>query len=93
MFEIGGADLWSRPAVTRVKDLAAKWIFGEGDIRRSFYVETEFDKAYLRQALATAPKRDVGEDNLVQLSREVALQRKAATEYWGRTKLLFGILA
>lgn len=85
MFDIGGTDIWSRPAVGRVKDHCRARIFASE--HRAWYMENAFDEAYLLQALKTSSSP--GEKK----SADVLEHEKAAAEYWTRTKLLFGPLA
>ncbi|KIV91506.1 hypothetical protein PV10_06038 [Exophiala mesophila] len=85
MFDIGGTDIWSRPAVSRVKDHCRARIFAAE--HRSWYMENAFDEAYLLQALKTTSSSDE------KPNADALLHEKAAAEYWTRTKLLFGPLA
>ncbi|KIX96750.1 uncharacterized protein Z520_07470 [Fonsecaea multimorphosa CBS 102226] len=81
MLEIGGTDLWSLPVVELVKEAVRSHIFRSES--KVWYVENEFDEAYLSIALG----RDTS-----TLPEEKA-NIKSASEYWARTKSLFGVLA
>jgi conserved oligomeric Golgi complex subunit 1 len=79
MLEVGGTDTWTLDAVEAVKVAVKQKIFVEGG-ERERYVRSEFDEAYLRAALGgevTGTEEGI---------------RKAAIDYWGRTRLLFGVL-
>ncbi|EXJ72470.1 uncharacterized protein A1O5_04974 [Cladophialophora psammophila CBS 110553] len=81
MLEIGGTDLWSLPVVELIKEAVRSHIFRPES--KCWYMENEFDEGYLSIALGhdeTAAARD----------KEML---KSASEYWTRTKTLFGVLA
>ena len=80
MLEIGGIDTWSSTAVKTVRKVTSLRIFHEEHKR--YYLRNEFDEVYLRTALG-------GSIDEVQVETGV---RKAAVEYWSRTRLLFGVL-
>ncbi|OAG43004.1 hypothetical protein AYO21_02623 [Fonsecaea monophora] len=81
MLDIGGTDLWSFPVVELVKEAVRSHIFSPE--RKAWYMENEFDELYLSIALG----RDTS-----AMARDKA-HIKSASEYWTRTKLLFGVLA
>lgn len=80
MLEIGGIDIWTSAAVKTVKEVTMRRIFDEE--HKKYYLRNEFDEVYLKTALG-------GNIDEVQVETGV---RKAAVEYWGRTRLLFGVL-
>lgn len=84
MTVIGATDIWCSPAVTLVKKKITARIFTSG--YQTYYVEHEFDEAYLRIALADEKDTDDPEKKKKRKS-------SAEFEYWTRTKLLFGVLS
>lgn len=81
MLEKGGIDLWTKPAVRKVRNLVLQRALSAE--KRDFYIRSELDEKYLEAALAekfaeTKPASD-------------SAARKAAS-YWNRTKTLYGIL-
>ena len=80
MLEVGGTDTWTRDAVGAVKGTVKQKIFVEG-VERDRYVRSGFDEVYLQTALGGEMNGETEEGI-----------RKAAVEYWGRTRLLFGVL-
>jgi hypothetical protein len=85
MAEVGGTDLWTSSALDALKKTTTDHIFALE--RKAWYMENDFDEAYLGMALGFET-RDEGE-----ISPEVQKQMRGAQEYWTRTKLLFGMLA
>ncbi|KEF61474.1 uncharacterized protein A1O9_03040 [Exophiala aquamarina CBS 119918] len=85
MFDIGGTDIWSTSGVAKVKNQVQARVFDAE--HKAAYVMNEFDEAYLRAALNVAgnPSDDT--------SHLAGPQTQAAQDYWGRTKLLFGLLS
>ena len=81
MLEVGGTDIWSSAAVRALKSAVAAKVFQE-DFKHA-YAESALDEAYLAAALGHPASTSEGS----------AEQKKAAWEYWGRTKLLFGVLS
>ena len=81
MFEIGGTDVWSPAAVKAVRAAVVGEVF-DGK-KQVAYVSGAFDEQYLAAALSH-------QDSSLRGSSE---QKKAAKEYWNRTKLLFGVLS
>jgi conserved oligomeric Golgi complex subunit 1 len=79
LMEIGGTDLLSQPLVERVKESVRLKIFEEKALKEHC-IDNDFDEAYLHAAL-----------DVEQLPSTPS--NKAASEYWARTKLLFGTLA
>ncbi|KIW27491.1 uncharacterized protein PV07_07224 [Cladophialophora immunda] len=80
MLEVGGTDLWSLPVVGLVKEAVGSHIF-RSEVK-AWYMENEFDEAYLSIAL--------GRDTSAAPREKTNI--KSASEYWARTKLLFGVL-
>lgn len=85
MLETGGTDLWSPPIVELVKKAVSTQIFDSDT--KSWYSENEFDEAYLSIALKHATDRSAPE------TAETKQIVRSASEYWTRTKLLFGLLS
>ena len=83
MLEVGGVDVWTGLAVEVVKGMVRERVFEE-EGRKEYYVRNEFDDVYLRVALGVAVAD-------LPLGVEEGT-KKAAVEYWGRTRLLFGVL-
>ena len=88
MIKLGGHDVWTRPAVDRMKTTA--WEAISTSERTEVFMQTDFDRHYLEVALrpsqqASAGKREPGN------SAEAPVAR--AEEYWKRNKMLFGVLA
>ena len=81
MFELGGTDIWSPAAVEVLQALVAKEVFNKE--HQKTYMETPFDEEYVAAALRLEGSTSDGR----------AEQRKAAKDYWNRTKLLFGVLS
>lgn len=80
MLEVGGTETWTRAACGVVKGAVAARVLGESE-EKGKYVWNAFDEVYLQTALGVQITGEVDEGT-----------KKAATEYWGRTRLLFGIL-
>ena len=85
MLEVGGTDSWSPALVQLVKKAVGLRIF-ETKLENS-YMHHDFDKVYLAIALELKPTGNSGD---AWTSAELST---SASEYWTRTKLLFGILA
>ncbi len=85
MVGLGGTDLWSPPLVELVKRAVRTRILEPGS--KGSFMENDFDEAYLGFALGQSPTA-ADQDGLN--SRELA---KSASQYWTRTKLLFGVLS
>jgi hypothetical protein len=81
MLEVGGIDTWTPTATKIVKKAILLHMFSVE--RRSYYLRNDFDEIYLRTALGG----DI--DGMEEVENGI---RKAAVEYWGRTRLLFGVL-
>ncbi|KAJ9603361.1 hypothetical protein H2200_012139 [Cladophialophora chaetospira] len=84
MMNMGGADLWSPPTINLVKQAVGCRIFDPES--KGLCIENEFDDAYLSTALGRTSGENAQDG---QISKELA---KSASEYWARTKLLFGVL-
>ena len=84
MVDIGGTDLWSPQMVELVKRTVRTRIF-KPELEGSF-MENDFDQAYLSVALGESLS-GISQD---AKSKELA---KPASQYWTRTKLLFGVLS
>jgi hypothetical protein len=85
MVGVGGTDLWTPALIVLVKSSVRFRVFDPE--KKSLYLENEFDEAYIGLALGS-DTRDKIQDDLK--GKEVA---KAASEYWTRTRLLFGMLS
>ena len=85
MSDIGGTDLWCTFAVALVKKAVAADVFDAE--KKVKYIETDFDEAYLRLAL------DHGSESSNASPSESKQTSRSESEYWTRTKLLFGVLA
>ena len=85
MTDVGGTDLWSPPLVERVKKTVSSRVF---DVEsKAAYMDHEFDEVYMSIALG---RKDLEMAQDGAKAKELA---KSASEYWTRTKLLFGVLA
>ncbi|KIW70832.1 hypothetical protein PV04_03070 [Phialophora macrospora] len=85
MLDLGGSDLWSPPLVALVKEAVSLRIFAAE--AKPGYMHNEFDEVYLGIAL--------GHEHAAS-TQDAATRKelvKSASEYWTRTKLLFGVLA
>jgi len=82
--DIGGTDVWSPVAIQSVKRVVRERLLDPA--HKQFYVETEFDEAYLSAALN-------GENGDSTASDQWRAQVKTGVEYWSRTRVLFGLLA
>lgn len=81
MLEIGEIDTWIPAAVKAVKEaVLLQVVNGE---TKAHYLRNAFDEVYLRTALGGSTTE------MEEVDGEV---RKAAVEYWSRTRLLFGVL-
>jgi len=80
MLGIGGLDTWTIAATNAVKEAVRAHVLKEE--RMKHYVRNDFDEIYVKTALAGSTEG----------MKTEATVKKAAIEYWGRTKLLFGIL-
>ncbi|EXJ62471.1 hypothetical protein A1O7_02908 [Cladophialophora yegresii CBS 114405] len=85
MLDLGGTDLWSPPLIALVKEAVRARIF-DPEVR-SGYMHNQFDEVYLGIALDRAH---------AELTQDILNRKelvKSVSEYWTRTKLLFGVLA
>jgi hypothetical protein len=85
MLDLGGTDLWSPPLVALVKEAVRLRIFAP-EVKPG-YMHDEFDEVYLGLALG---HEHAGSTQDPTARKELV---KSASEYWTRTKLLFGVLA
>lgn len=80
MLEVGGIDTWTSAATNTLKEAGRSHILREEN--KGHYLRNDFDEIYLRTALGAATEGIEAETDV----------KKAAIEYWGRTRLLFGVL-
>ncbi|KPI41506.1 uncharacterized protein AB675_9265 [Cyphellophora attinorum] len=78
MQEIGGSDIWSRPAIKSVKKALRHELFPTDSEAIWKKFDSEFLACALRDGQALPPE---------------STEAKSAESYWQRTRLLFGILA
>lgn len=81
MLEKGGIDLWTKPAVRKVRHLVLQRALSAE--KKNFYIRSELDEKYLEAALA---------ENTPETKSISDLSARKATSYWNRTKTLFAIL-
>jgi hypothetical protein len=81
MLEIGGIDTWTSAATQIIKTATLSHILDPE--KKEHYRRNIFDEVYLRTALG-GDTTEMGEVDVET--------RKAAVEYWSRTRLLFGVL-
>lgn len=83
MEDIGGTDIWSRAAVTHVKNTLQAELLDKPTTTP--YIRSQFDREYLQAALSAqeSKEKDSNSDE----------PKRKAVAYWQRTKLLFGALS